>query len=130
MLAGLQWGDEGKGKIVDLLSRDAKHIFRTQGGHNAGHTVVVDSKEYHFHLIPSGIIYPHTKCYIGGGTVIDIEALKKELAMLDKEKISYQGRLFISPYAHVISKKHVEEDKANVSNIGSTGTWHWARICR
>ena len=68
---GMQWGDEGKGKVIDLLSESAQHIARAQGGNNAGHTIVASGKEFRFHLIPSGILYPHTKCYIGGGTVID-----------------------------------------------------------
>ncbi|MBM3184437.1 MAG: adenylosuccinate synthetase, partial [Chlamydiae bacterium] len=68
-VVGMQWGDEGKGKVIDLLSQKAQHIARAQGGNNAGHTIVVEGKEYRFHVVPSGIIYPHTKCYIGGGTV-------------------------------------------------------------
>lgn len=67
LVVGMQWGDEGKGKVIDLLSEKARHIARAQGGNNAGHTIVAKNQEFRFHLIPSGILYPHTKCYIGGG---------------------------------------------------------------
>src|SRR5271154_5362722 len=95
---GMQWGDEGKGKIVDLLSEKADHIARSQGGNNAGHTIVTDGVEYRFHLVPSGILYPHTKCYIGGGTVIDPKSLLSEIEELRAHKIDFDERLFISPY--------------------------------
>lgn len=103
---GMQWGDEGKGKVVDLLAQSAQHIARAQGGNNAGHTVVVSGKEYRFHLIPSGILFPHTKCYIGGGTVIDPKSLIEELEALRCYGINFEKRLFISPYAHVIFPYH------------------------
>ena len=93
---GMQWGDEGKGKVIDLLSEQVLHIARAQGGNNAGHTVMVNGKEYHFHLIPSGILYPHTKCYVGGGTVIDPPAFLAEIEGLKKQGISCEKRLFFS----------------------------------
>lgn len=105
-IVGMQWGDEGKGKIVDLLSEFAVHIARAQGGNNAGHTVVVSGKEYRFHLIPSGILYPHAKCYIGGGTVIDPQSLIEEMDDLRQHGIGFEERLFISPYAHIIFPYH------------------------
>ncbi|MFM7277289.1 MAG: adenylosuccinate synthetase, partial [Microcystis aeruginosa] len=82
IVIGAQWGDEGKGKITDLLSRSADVVVRSQGGVNAGHTVVVDDQTFKLHLIPSGILYPDTECIIGSGTVIDPSVLLKEMAQL------------------------------------------------
>jgi len=126
VVVGIQWGDEGKGKMIDLLSKQADHIVRAQGGNNAGHTIKIGEEEYRFHLIPSGILYPHTKCYIAGGTVIDPEVLLKEINGLETKSISVKGRLFISPYAHVILPYHRELDKLyeslkGDSAIGTTG---------
>jgi adenylosuccinate synthase len=119
---GMQWGDEGKGKVVDLLSESAVHIARAQGGNNAGHTVVVSGVDYRFHLIPSGILYPHTKCYIGGGTVVDPKSLLEEIEALRHHGIHYEKRLFISPYAHVIFPYHriLDELAEGVQAIGTT----------
>src|SRR5580704_880417 len=94
-IVGMQFGDEGKGKVIDLFSEGAKHIARAQGGNNAGHTVIVGGHEYRFHLIPSGILYPHTKCYIGGGTVIDPISLSEEIEGLKKLGVSPASRLFL-----------------------------------
>lgn len=118
----MQWGDEGKGKIVDLLSESAVHIARAAGGNNAGHTVVVSGKEYRFHLIPSGILYPHTKCYIGGGTVIDPQALIEEMDDIRHQGVSFEKRLFISPYAHVIFPYHrlLDALSEGIHAIGTT----------
>ncbi len=82
VVIGAQWGDEGKGKITDLLSRSADVVVRYQGGVNAGHTIVVDEKVLKLHLIPSGILYPETICLIGSGTVVDPKVLLKEMDML------------------------------------------------
>ncbi len=123
---GMQWGDEGKGKVVDLLSEIAHHTARAQGGNNAGHTVIVQGTEYRFHLIPSGILYPHTKCYIGGGTVIDPPSLLAEIEGLKKHGLAYEKRLFISLYAHIVMPYHrlidrlVEEAKGSAA-VGTTG---------
>jgi adenylosuccinate synthase len=106
IIVGAQWGDEGKGKIIDLLSQKAQKVVRAQGGNNAGHTIVVSDKEFKFHLIPSGILYEHTNCYIGGGTVIDPEVLVDEILGLKKAGISCDTRLKISPSAHVIFPYH------------------------
>lgn len=124
-VVGLQWGDEGKGKVIDVLSQEMEHIVRCQGGHNAGHTVVANGKEYHFHLVPSGILYPHTTCYLGGGTVIDPSHLLSEIQALERQGISTEGRLKVSPYAHVILPyhkrlDHIREQRASVP-IGTTG---------
>jgi adenylosuccinate synthase len=91
---GAQWGDEGKGKITDLLSRSADVVVRYQGGVNAGHTVVVKDQTFKLHLIPSGILYPETECVIGNGTVIDPKELIAELDKLEKLGISTKN-LFI-----------------------------------
>ena len=123
---GMQWGDEGKGKVIDLLSSKARHIVRAQGGNNAGHTIVAENREYRFHLVPSGIIYPHTKCYIGGGTVVDPPSLLQEIEGLKKQGISYEDRLFLSPYAHVVMPYHrtldaLGEKALGEGAIGTTG---------
>ena len=87
VVIGAQWGDEGKGKITDLLSRSADVVVRYQGGVNAGHTIVVDDQVLKLHLIPSGILYPETICLIGSGTVIDPKDMLKELDMLLENSI-------------------------------------------
>jgi adenylosuccinate synthase len=123
---GLQWGDEGKGKVVDLLSEKAKHIARAQGGNNAGHTILIGPREFRFNLIPSGILYPHAKCYIGGGTVIDPGGLLKEMEGLRTNNISFEKRLFLSAYAHIVLPYHrlldkLFEERKGSSAIGTTG---------
>lgn len=123
---GMQWGDEGKGKVIDLFSEKAGHIARAQGGNNAGHTIVVRGKEFRFHLIPSGILYPHAKCYIGGGTVLDPPSLLSEIEGLKKERIDFEKRLFISPYAHIVLPYHklfdqLSEKAKGASAVGTTG---------
>jgi adenylosuccinate synthase len=126
IVIGMQWGDEGKGKVIDLLSEEAKHIARAQGGNNAGHTIVVKGQEFRFHLIPSGILYPHTRCYIGGGTVIDPASLLQEMESLKSHGISYMKRLFISHYAHIVLPYHrlvdqLQEKKKGKDAVGTTG---------
>ncbi len=125
IVVGLQWGDEGKGKLIDILARDADYIVRYQGGNNAGHTVVVRGKSYIFHLIPSGILHKDKVCLIGNGVVIDPEALLKEIGALKREKIDCLGRLKISSQAHVIFEYHkildgLREQKRRL-RIGTTG---------
>ncbi len=124
VVIGAQWGDEGKGKITDLLSRSADVVVRYQGGVNAGHTVVVNDQTFKLHLIPSGILYPDTECVIGSGTVIDPKALIGELDMLDRLGISSQ-KLFISNSAHVTMPYHrlidqAAEEKRGNHKIGTT----------
>lgn len=125
IIIGSQWGDEGKGKIVDLLSADADVVARYQGGANAGHTIVINGKQYILHLIPSGILSPKTLCIIGNGVVVDPKSLLEELEMLKKNNISYDGRLFISDKAHLIVSYHKIVDqikeKQSVKAIGTTG---------
>jgi len=125
IVVGLQWGDEGKGKLIDILSEKVDCVVRYQGGNNAGHTVVVGAKSYIFHLIPSGILHKDKLCFIGNGVVIDPEALLKEIEDLDKEKIDYKERLKISSQAHLIFPYHrildgLRETKRHL-RIGTTG---------
>ena len=106
VLVGSQWGDEGKGKIVDILSENYDIVARYQGGANAGHTVAIGDKQYILHLIPSGILRENVICVIGNGVVIDPNALLDEIELLKKHGISVDGRLFISQNAHLIMPYH------------------------
>ncbi|MDJ0799573.1 MAG: adenylosuccinate synthase [Calothrix sp. MO_167.B12] len=125
IVIGAQWGDEGKGKITDLLSHSADVVVRYQGGVNAGHTIVVEGNTFKLHLIPSGILYPDTECIIGSGTVIDPQVLIAELDQIEKLNISTDN-LFISETAHVTMPYHrlfdraAEERRGNYK-IGTTG---------
>src|SRR5210317_836482 len=116
VVVGTQWGDEGKGKIVDLLTRYADYIVRFQGGNNAGHTLVVDGKQYIFHLIPSGILYENKKCMIGNGVVIDPAILLDEMEELKNAGLPVSPeRLTISHNAHLIMPYHKLLDGASES---------------
>ena len=117
-MIGAQWGDEGKGKITDLLSRSAHVVVRYQGGVNAGHTVVVQGQTFKLHLIPSGILYPETECVIGNGTVVDPREIIRELDMLERLGISTQ-KLYISESAHVTMPYHRLLDQASEERRGS-----------
>src|SRR5690554_1771243 len=124
VLVGSQWGDEGKGKIVDLLSDRYDIVVRYQGGANAGHTVVIENKQYILHLIPSGILRDKVTCVIGNGVVIDPTALLEEIEFLKKHNIDVDGKLFISQNAHLIMPYHKLLDSINESGgnkIGTTG---------
>ena len=124
ILVGSQWGDEGKGKIVDILSEQYDFVTRFQGGANAGHTVEIGEKKYILHLIPSGILRKEVKCVIGNGVVIDPKALLEEIKILEENEISVKGRLFISHNAHLIMPYHKLLDSINESGknkIGTTG---------
>ena len=125
IVVGAQWGDEGKGKIVDLLSEDYDIVARYQGGANAGHTVIIRDKKYVLHLIPSGILHPKAECVIGNGVVIDPVALMDEIRLLKSQGIDVQGRLWISQNAHLIMPYHklldsVSEEKQGANKIGTT----------
>ena len=125
VVIGAQWGDEGKGKITDLLSRSADVVVRYQGGVNAGHTVVVQGQTFKLHLIPSGILYPDTECIIGSGTVIDPQVLIQEIDQLEELKIS-TANLLISETAHVTMPYHrlidqASEERRGTHKIGTTG---------
>lgn len=128
VVVGTQWGDEGKGKIVDLLTEYADYIVRFQGGNNAGHTLVVDGKQYIFHIIPSGILYQEKTCVIGNGVIVDPDVLLKEIAELDARGLPVTpDRLLISSNAHLIMPYHQRLDQAREASlsqgkkIGTTG---------
>ncbi len=119
VVLGTQWGDEGKGKIVDLLSRDMDAVVRFQGGHNAGHTLVIDGDKTVLHLIPAGIMQPGVQCLIGNGVVLSLEALKAEVESLESRGVDVRGRLTISPSCPVIMPYHVALDHAREEARGS-----------
>ena len=124
-MIGAQWGDEGKGKITDLLSRSADVVVRPQGGVNAGHTIVVKGQTFKLHLIPSGILYPDTECIIGSGTVIDPKILLQEFDQLERLNVS-ASNLFISQTAHITMPYHrlidqASEEQRGKHKIGTTG---------
>src|SRR4051794_13732751 len=110
-IVGAQWGDEGKGKVIDLLAENADLVIRFQGGNNAGHTIVRDGEKWAFHLIPSGILYPGKLCAIGNGVVIDPKVLTGELENLRARGIDLSG-LRISANAHLIMPYHLMLDSA------------------
>ena len=126
ILIGAQWGDEGKGKMIDLLAEKCDIVTRFQGGNNAGHTVKVRDRKFVLHLIPSGILHSRKVCVIGNGAVLDPEAFFEEVEMLEKNHISVQGRLFISNQVHIIFPYHKlidrlrEEDGRDTTKIGTT----------
>ena len=119
---GLQWGDEGKGKIVDWLAANAAHVARFQGGHNAGHTLLFNGKKTALHLLPCGVLHKTVRCYIGGGVVVSPSALLEELQWLEKSGISLPGRLFISSSAALVLPYHVALDRQREAQNGGIGT--------
>ena len=124
VIVGSQWGDEGKGKIVDILSERYEIVVRYQGGANAGHTVIIGDNKFVLHLIPSGILREKVICVIGNGVVIDPKALLDEIQQLESVGINIKGRLFISQNAHLIMPYHKLLDSINesgASKIGTTG---------
>ena len=126
VILGTQWGDEGKGKIVDLLTEKASVVTRFQGGHNAGHTLVIKGEKTALHLIPSGILRPDVSCLIGNGVVLAPDALLKEIAMLEDKGVDVRSRLKISPACPLILPYHVALDVAREAargnqKIGTTG---------
>lgn len=124
VVLGTQWGDEGKGKIVDLLTQDAHAVVRYQGGHNAGHTLKINGQKTVLHLVPSGILRRHVHCYIGNGVVISPQALIDEIQTLEKAGIDVRSRLQIAGSCPLILPCHVELDKAREqksTKIGTTG---------
>ncbi|MCK4322089.1 adenylosuccinate synthase [candidate division WOR-3 bacterium] len=120
-LIGLQWGDEGKGKLIDYMANSFDCICRYQGGANAGHTVIFNESKISLHLIPSGIFHRDKICIIGNGVVIDIKQLEKELKELIKINIEFENRFFISKRAHIIQPGHFIIEKEMAKEIGTTG---------
>lgn len=126
VVIGTQWGDEGKGKIVDWLTESVNSVVRFQGGHNAGHTLVVNGRKTILRLIPSGILHPHVRCYIGSGVVISPDALFKEINELEEAGIDVRSRLMIAPTCPLILPYHIALDQARElargdKKIGTTG---------
>ena len=119
VIIGAQWGDEGKGKIVDILARDANIVVRYQGGSNAGHTVINERGTYIFHLIPSGILYRGTTCVIGNGVVVDPGALIEEMDRLQPMGVSFGKNFAVSQRAHMILPYHKAIDRASEQSKGS-----------
>ena len=133
---GMQWGDEGKGKIVDWLAADAAAVVRFQGGHNAGHTLVVNDKKTALHLLPSGVLHAGVKCFIGGGVVVSPWALLEEIAEIEATGVSVRERLFVDSAAALVLPYHIALDQAREKQrrIGTTlrgiGPAHEDKIAR
>ena len=123
LILGLQWGDEGKGKIVDNLSQSVDVVCRFQGGHNAGHTIKVNDEQTVLHLIPSGILHDNAKCLIGNGVVLALDALDEEITKLKDKGINFQDRFYISSACSLILPSHISIDKVRdkTESIGTTG---------
>jgi adenylosuccinate synthase len=127
VLIGAQWGDEGKGKVIDVLSAEADLVVRYQGGSNAGHTVIAGGRKFVLHLVPSGILHPGKICAIGNGVVVDPLALLEEIRGLEQAGIAVAGRLFVSDRAHLVLRYHSALDRAEEAargdgrRIGTTG---------
>ena len=123
LILGLQWGDEGKGKIVDALSEEVFAVCRFQGGHNAGHTIKVNGQQTVLHLTPSGILHPNVNCVIGNGVVLSLEALDKEINDLIDAGINFDNRFFVSSGCALILPSHISIDKVRdkKESIGTTG---------
>ncbi len=126
VVIGTQWGDEGKGKVVDLLTDEVSAVVRFQGGHNAGHTLVIDGETTVLHVIPSGILHENVQCVIGNGVVLEPHELLKEIKMLEAKDVPVRQRLKISPACPLILPHHIELDVAReeargAKKIGTTG---------
>jgi adenylosuccinate synthase len=123
VVVGAQWGDEGKGKLVDVLAERADWVVRYQGGANAGHTVHIGDKSFVLHQIPSGILHAGVRCAIGNGVVLDVETLFSEIDELVTDGIDVEGRLYVSDRAHLVLPYHKLVDKQSSASkeIGTTG---------
>src|SRR5213078_5131093 len=123
VVVGAQWGDEGKGKLVDVLAERANWVVRYQGGANAGHTVVLGDRSFVLHQIPSGILHEGVRCAIGNGVVLDPDTLFTEIDGLVKEGVDVEGRLYVSDRAHLVLPYHklVDSQSSASKEIGTTG---------
>jgi len=126
VVIGGQWGDEGKGRVVDLLAQKAHIVARYSAGNNAGHTIINELGEFKLHLVPAGIFYPDKRCIIGNGVVVDPPDLLKEIDDLESRGVDVRGRLFISERAHVLMPWHrlidaLDEKLRGEGAIGTTG---------
>jgi adenylosuccinate synthase len=124
VVVGAQWGDEGKGKIVDIFAKDADQVVRCAGGANAGHTLVVDGQQVVLHLVPAGALYPDKQCVLSQGVVIDPAVLLKEFAALEARGLLHRQRFLISERAFLVLPHHVLVDKLRDQRVGALGTTH------
>ena len=122
ILVGTQWGDEGKGKIVDYFSEKFSAVCRFQGGHNAGHTIYNDEKKFVLHLIPSGIFYDHVSCFIGQGVILSLDSLLEEIETIESKGINLDGKLRISRYCSLLLPIHARIDQLREDNKNKIGT--------
>jgi len=122
ILVGTQWGDEGKGKIVDYFSEKFSAVCRFQGGHNAGHTIYNDEKKFVLHLIPSGIFYDHVSCFIGQGVILSLDSLLEEIETIESKGINLDGKLRISRYCSLLLPVHAKIDQLREDNKNKIGT--------
>ena len=122
ILVGTQWGDEGKGKIVDYFSEKFSAVCRFQGGHNAGHTIYNDKKKFVLHLIPSGIFYDHVSCFIGQGVILSLDSLLDEVETIESRGINLDGKLRISRYCSLLLPVHAKIDQLREDNKNKIGT--------
>src|SRR6188508_916330 len=120
VVLGMQWGDEGKGKIVDLMTPAFDAVVRYQGGHNAGHTVRFGDRHFALHLIPSGILRPGKRCVMGNGMVVSPEAFFEEIGQLHAAGVQTEGRLFVSNRAQALLPVHAALDQAREQSLGET----------
>src|SRR5262245_9639335 len=123
VVVGAQWGDEGKGKLVDVLAERADWVVRYQGGANAGHTVHIGDRSFVLQQIPSGIMHPGVRCAIGNGVVLDPDTLFKEIDGLVRDGIDVEGRLYVSDRAHLVLPYHklVDAESSHSKELGTTG---------
>src|ERR671915_420853 len=123
VVVGAQWGDEGKGKLVDVIAEGADWVVRYQGGANAGHTVAIGGRSFVLHQIPSGILHPGVRCAIGNGVVLDPDTLFKEIEELIEDGVDVSGRLYVSDRAHLVMPYHklLDGESAASKQIGTTG---------
>ncbi len=119
VVLGSQWGDEGKGKVIDWLTEKADAVVRYQGGHNAGHTLVINGERTALSLVPSGILREHTRCFIGNGVVVSLPVLFKEIEMLEAKGVEVRSRLAISPACPIILPTHIALDQAKEKSLGN-----------
>lgn len=119
VIIGTQWGDEGKGKLVDAICKEYDICVRFNGGDNAGHSVHVNDQEFAFHLLPSGIIHPNCICVIGNGCVVNLESLDREIKGIVDKGLNIDDRLYISDCAHVVSQEHIVRDCARETSLGA-----------
>src|SRR5256885_11572659 len=126
VVVGAQWGDEGKGKLVDVLAERAAWVVRYQGGANAGHTVAIGESTFVLHQIPSGILHPGVRCAIGNGVVLDPDTLFQEIDGLAKDGVDVAERLFISDRAHLVLPYHKLLDRSEERRVGKECRSRWS----